>query len=166
MSNPPGSPLVLRTVLTLLLFFVTWLLWSGIYVPLLLVLGAASCVLVTVLAKRIGFFDLELYALHLSPRLPSFWFWLIKEIFKANFEVARIVLSPRMPIQPQIITIDATDLPGPSQATLANAITLTPGTLTLDIDSGQIEVHCLTADSARELKQGEMSRRAAKLTGG
>jgi len=157
--------MILRNTLTLLLFFLTWLLWSGMYVPLLLVLGAASCALVTWLAKRIGFFDIELYVLHQSPRLPGFWVWLIKEIFKSNFEVARIILSPRMPIQPQIITIDASDLPGPSQATLANAITLTPGTLTLDIDNGRIEVHCLTDDSARELRQGEMTRRAAKLTG-
>ncbi len=161
-----SKPAILRTMLTLLLFFVTWLLWSGMYVPLLLLLGAASCVLVTWLARRIGFFDIELYVLHQSPRLPGFWLWLMKEIFKANFDVARIILSPRLPVQPQIVTIDATDLPGPSQATLANAITLTPGTLTLDIDRGRIEVHCLTADSADELKRGEMARRAAKLTGG
>lgn len=160
------KPGMLRILLTLLLFFVTWLLWSGIYVPLLLVLGVASCMLVTWLARRIGFFDIELYVLHQSPRLPGFWLWLMKEIFKANFEVARIVLSPRLPIQPQVVTIDASHLPRPSQATLGNSITLTPGTLTLDIDCGRIEVHCLTDDSAVELKRGEMARRAAKLTGG
>jgi len=158
--------MIVRTLLTILLFFLTWLLWSGIYIPMTLSLGVVSCALVTLLARRIGFFDIELYALHLSPRLPMFWLWLMKEIFKANFAIARIILNPRLPIQPQIVTIDASDLPGPSQATLANSITLTPGTLTLDINRGQIEIHCLNAAAANDLKQGEMFRRATKLSGG
>jgi len=156
---------MLRTLLTFLLFFVTWLLWSGMYVPLLLLLGLASCVLVTLLARRTGFFDMELYVLHQSPRLPGFWLWLIKEIVLSNITVARIVLSPRLPIQPQIVTIEAGDMPRATQATLANAITLTPGTLTLDINDGVIEVHCLDDQSAAGLRNGEMIRRAAKLTG-
>jgi multicomponent Na+:H+ antiporter subunit E len=154
-----------RILIALLLFVVTWLLWSGLYTPLLLMLGAASCVLVTLLAIRTGFFDREQYALHLGPHLPAYWFWLIKEIVKANFTVARIILDPRLPISPQVIRIDASGLPNASQATLANSITLTPGSLTLDIDNHQIEVHCLTAESAADLQQGEMLRRAWKLTG-
>lgn len=154
-----------RILTAILLFVATWLLWSGLYTPLLLMLGAASCALVTVLAIRTGFFDHEQYALHLGPRLPAYWVWLMREIIKSNFTVARIILHPRLPIQPQVIRIDATGLPDASQATLANSITLTPGSLTLDIDSNRIEIHCLTADSATELLQGEMLRRAAKLAG-
>ncbi|HET6564233.1 MAG TPA: Na+/H+ antiporter subunit E [Xanthomonadales bacterium] len=152
-----------RIIAAILLFALTWLLWSGFYTPLLLMLGAASCALVTFLAIRTGFFDRELYTLHLGPRLPAYWWWLIREIIKANFTVARIVLHPRLPIQPRIIRIDASGLPNASQATLANSITLTPGSLTLDIDNNRIEVHCLTAESAADLEQGEMLRRARKL---
>lgn len=154
-----------RILTAALLFAITWLLWSGLYTPLLLILGAASCVLVTLLAIRTGFLDRDQYALHLGPRLPAYWYWLIKEIIKANFTVARIILDPRLPIQPQVIRIDASGLPVASQATLANSITLTPGSLTLDIDNNQIEVHCLTAESAAELQQGEMLRRATRLAG-
>ena len=152
-----------RILTTILLFAITWLLWSGFYTPLLLMLGAASCALVVLLAMRTGFFERELYTLHLGPRLPSYWWWLIREIVKANFTVARIVLDPRLPIQPQIIRIDASGLPSASQATLANSITLTPGSLTLDIDNNLIEVHCLTDGSADDLRRGEMLRRATKL---
>ncbi len=152
-----------RILTTILLFAITWLLWSGFYTPLLLMLGAASCTLVVLLAIRTGFFERELYTLHLGPRLPSYWWWLIREIVKANFTVARIVLDPRLPIQPQIIRIDASGLPNASQATLANSITLTPGSLTLDIDNNLIEVHCLTDESAEDLRRGEMLRRATKL---
>ena len=81
-----------------------------------------------VLAQRTGFFDLEVYALHLGPRLPRFWLWLLKEIVTSNIRVARIVLSREMPIEPTLVSIDASELSIVSQATLANAITLTPGT--------------------------------------
>lgn len=155
----------MRIAITAVIFAATWLLWSGLYLPTVLVLGALSCLLVTLLAVRIGFFDDQVYTLHLGPQLPRFWLWLLKEIVKANFQVARIVLSPRLPIKPCIVNVDASDLPAATQATLANSITLTPGTLTLDIDRGYIEVHCLTAETAAEISEGEMLRKARKLAG-
>jgi len=156
----------MRLVVATVVFAVAWLMWSGHYSPLLLLLGALSCGLVLILASRTGFFEVDIYALHLGPALPQYWFWLLKEITKANFTVARIVLSPRMPIEPVIVSVDARHLPLVSQATLANAITLTPGTVSIDVDRGMIEVHCLTAAAALELKGGEMVRRAAMLTEG
>lgn len=155
----------MRIAITAAIFVATWLLWSGLYIPLVLGLGALSCVLVTVLAMRTGFFEKDIYAFHLGPQLPMFWLWLLKEIFIANIQVLRIVLSPKLAISPSIVSIDASVLPPVSQATFANSITLTPGTVTLDIDAGKIEVHCLTAESAAGLQEGEMLRRARRLSG-
>jgi multicomponent Na+:H+ antiporter subunit E len=154
----------MRYAIATAVFVAAWLLWSGHYSPLLLCLGAVSCGLVLLLATRTGFFDVDVYALHLGARLPAFWLWLLKEIVKANLTVARIVLSRRMPIQPTIVSIDASDLPQVTKATLANSITLTPGTVSIDIDRGMIEVHCLTTAAADDLKGGEILRRAAALT--
>lgn len=154
---------MLRTAFVAALFAATWLLWSGIYAPVTLFLGAVSCILVTVLAVRIGFFDSELYALHFGKRLPGYWLWLLKEIVRSNVNVARIVLSPRLPIEPTVITIEASELPPVSQATFANSITLTPGTVSTDVNRGVIEVHCLTRDIADELRSGEMLRRVSRL---
>lgn len=156
----------MRFAVAAAVFAIAWLLWSGLYSPLLLFLGAFSCGLVLLLATRTGFFEVDIYALHLGPRLPRYWFWLLKEIVKANFSVARIVLSRRMPIEPVIISVDARHIPPVSLATLANSITLTPGTVSLDVDRGMIEVHCLTIAAAEDLKGGEMVRRAAMLTEG
>jgi multicomponent Na+:H+ antiporter subunit E len=121
---------------------------------------------VLLLAARTGFFDVEAYGFHLAPRLPRYWLWLLKEIAKANLKVARIVLSPRMPIGPTVVSVDADHLPPMAQVILANSITLTPGTVSLDVNRGMIEVHCLTAEAARDLKDGEMLRRATALAGG
>ena len=153
----------MRALLTLLVLGVTWLLWSGIYAPLILVLGALSCLLALVLAHRMGFFNHSIFSLHLLPRLPRFWAWLLIEIVKANLAVAAVVLRPRKAMSPTVIEIRTGS--GPiGQTLLANAITLTPGTVTLDVDDGRLHVHCLTGAAADQLRSGEMGRRVAAVT--
>ena len=153
----------MRVWLTLALWFATWLLWSGLYKPLLINLGVLSCLLTLLIARRMGFFEPDVFSLHLTGRLVPFWGWLSKELVKSNVEVARIVLSPRMIISPTIVNLQALPKGRVSQAILGNAITLTPGTVTIDDYEGQLMVHCLTRDGARELQAGEMNRRAAAL---
>jgi|SRR5690606_24944690 len=156
----------MRVLTAGILFAAAWLAWSGVYTPLLLTLGAGSCALVMLLARRSGFFDVELYALHLLPRLPSYLLWLLKEIVKCNISVARIVLSRSMPIEPTVITIDAAALPAVGQVILANSIGVTPGSIATDIHRGMIEVHCLTRETADQLRGGEMLRRVRRLCEG
>lgn len=156
---------MMRRAMLLLILFGTWLLLSGYLEPQLLALGAASALLVCFLALRMGFFATEAYLFHLLPRLPRYWAWLLKEIVKSNLEVARIVLDPRLPISPTVVKLDASRLGPVGQALLANSITLTPGTATVDVNDGQLTVHCLTREAGEALLEGEMSRRVAAVTG-
>jgi multicomponent Na+:H+ antiporter subunit E len=153
----------MRIFFTLILFYVAWLLWSGMTKPLLLVLGAVSCLLVLVLAMRMGFFDKSVYSLHLTGRLLPFWGWLGKELVVANFQVARIIMSPKMATSPSVIKVTALPEGPVGQAILGNSITLTPGTVTLDDHEGELLVHCLTREGAETLQEGEMNRRVAAL---
>ncbi len=152
-----------RMLLLLVLLIIGWLLWSGLFKPLLLGLGAFSCLLTVYLARRMGYFDNEVFAWRFGPRLFSYWGWLAKEIARSSYEVARIVLNPRLPISPQVFEIKATALHPVDQTMLANSITLTPGTLALDVHNGVILVHSLTKSGADELLAGEMDRRVAAL---
>jgi multicomponent Na+:H+ antiporter subunit E len=120
---------------------------------------------VLLIAHRTSFFDVNVYALHLTPRLPGFWLWLLGQIVRSNLAVARIVLCRRPRIEPTLTSVDASHLPAVAQATLANAITLTPGTVTIGVERGVIKVHCLNLSFAAELEHGEMLRRAERLTG-
>jgi len=150
-------------LLLLVLLIAAWLLWSGLFKPLLLGLGAFSCLLTVYLARRMGYFDNEVFALRFGPRLIGYWAWLATEIARSSFQVARIVLDPRLPISPQVFEVKATATHPVDQAMLANSITLTPGTLALDVHDGVILVHSLTKSGADELITGEMDRRVAAL---
>ena len=147
----------------LLLLAAAWLLWSGIYKPLLLGLGAFSCVLCVYIAHRVGFFE-RTSGLHVIPKLPGLSWWLLVEITKSSLEVVRIVLNPKLPISPTVVYLDAEPKGPVGQVILGNSITLTPGTVTLDVYKNRLTVHCLTEEGAQALKSGDANRRMAELT--
>ena len=147
-----------------LLLVAAWLLWSGIYKPLLLWLGAFSCVLSLYIAHRVGFFK-QSTGIHLLPRLPRFSLWLLVEIVKSSLEVVRLVLDPKLPISPTVVTIKAKPEDEVGQVILANSITLTPGTVTLDVFDDRLLVHCVTREGAQAIEAGDANRRVAELTG-
>ncbi len=142
-----------------------WLLWSGIYKPLLLAFGTASCLLTFWLVKRMGYFDNELFALHFSLRLLRYWWWLGGQIIRSSIDVARIVLDPKLPISPRIFEVEAGSSRPFDHVILGNSITLTPGTLSIDVHKGVIVVHALTEQGAEELLEGEMNRRVSEIGG-
>ena len=154
---------ITRVVTLGILLVAAWLFWSGFFKPLLLGLGAFSCLLVLYLSHRMRLFDSDIFALRFNFTLFRFWGWLGKEIFLSSLEVARIVLNPKRPISPTVIKFDTVCDHVVDRAILGNSITLTPGTLTLNIEGSKLTVHCLTSKGARNLQSGEMERRVAAL---
>ena len=160
------SRTVTRMLVLLIPLVAAWLLWSGIYKPLLLGLGLFSCLLTIYIKYRMEYFETEDFALRFGRRLIGYWAWLAKEVVRSSLDVARIVLTPSLPISPEVVKIKASCTHPVDQATLANSITLTPGTLALDVYEGEITVHALTQAGAEELRRGEMDRRVAALREG
>jgi len=157
------SRTITRMLVLLIPLAAAWLLWSGIYKPLLLVLGAFSCLLTVYIKHRMKYFEADVFALRFGRRLIGYWLWLAKEVIKSSLDVARIVLSPSLPVSPEVVTIKASCKHPVDQVTLANSITLTPGTLALDVHKGEITVHALTKAGADELRKNEMDRRILAL---
>lgn len=152
-----------RTFVLFAFLLLAWLLWSGIYSTLLIGLGILSCTTVVLLMRHLQFLDAESMPTELFRKIPFYWFWLIKEIIKSNVGVIRIVLDPKLPISPTVITIPCV---GKSQAlmvTYANSITLTPGSVALDIKDGMVTVHCLTKESASDLEAGRLAEQIKVL---
>ncbi|PKK93677.1 MAG: hypothetical protein CVV61_03465 [Tenericutes bacterium HGW-Tenericutes-6] len=91
-------------------------------------------------------------------RLIALFFVLIFNIAKSNIEVAKIVLSKKMPINPGFVTIKNPLKKELNQALFANAITLTPGTLTVDMNSEEIVVHGLVKDSVKNIDNSSLEK--------
>ncbi|MBB4908774.1 Na+/H+ antiporter subunit E [Actinophytocola algeriensis] len=140
-----------------------WLVLSGHYTFLLIVLGAVSVVLVCWLAWRADFPERDDVVLPLSPRLPRYVLWLGKEVLVSAVAVVRKVWSPRPDLRPVVGVTPSPDMSVFTQVVYANSITLTPGTLSLDVDEDRIEVHSLDAEDVDVLRDGEMMRRARGL---
>jgi multicomponent Na+:H+ antiporter subunit E len=146
----------------LLILVISWLLWSGIYKPILIALGLFSCLLSLWLGQRMGFFRHPM-PLRALLRLPGLWLWLLKEVIKSSLEVARVVLSPSLPIQPELVELTTSEKTDAGKVILGNSITLSPGTVTIDVHEDRLLVHCLTANSAAGLRDRETERRTARL---
>lgn len=148
-----------------LALFVFWLALSGHYTPFLLAVGA-GCVAVSVaLAYAMGLVDAEGHPIKIVPRTLTYFPWLFWEIVKSACGVAKVILSPSLPISPTMTLIKARQTTPVGIATFANSITLTPGTVTTGVDHDEITVHALTRDGANDLQAGRMNQRVRKFEG-
>ncbi|MDH5589738.1 MAG: Na+/H+ antiporter subunit E [Gemmatimonadota bacterium] len=141
------------------ILFGFWLALSGHYTPLLLSLGVGSTVLVVYLATRMDVVDHEGIPLHIGGRFWVYFPWLLKEIFVANVHVARIILSPGLPIHPLLVHYRSSQKTDLGRAIYANSITLTPGTITMSVDGQDLEIHSLTWVDVDGREEDEMDRR-------
>ena len=162
----------LRQVLPLALtLFVLWLILSGKFDAFHVSIGAVSALCVALGTRRLlllppaigppGTHPTNVLPLRFLGYIP----WLIWQIIVSSLHVAYVVLHPKMPIQPRLLRFDTSFPHVLAQLTLATSITLTPGTVTLDVDNDEFLVHALTDTSAKGLEPqgGPMHRRVAAL---
>lgn len=150
----------MKHLLSLLLSLaLTWWLLSGFAQPLLLDLGAASVLFCVWLASRMDVIDRESHPLHLSVGLVRFWLLLLRDIVTSNIQVVRLIWSPRMALSPEVLSVKTRLRDELGQVILANAITLTPGTVTMLVDNDELLIHALTRASADEIRAGTMDSR-------
>lgn len=154
-----GRILILITALAAL-----WLLLSGYFdKALLLGFGVISVALSTWLAIRAGVLDEEGVPGGLMPRVFGYWLWLAVEIGKANFIVARQALALEPNFSPKMFRVPIPPKSNAGIATFANSITLTPGTVSIDLEHDHILVHALTEELADEAGIAAMGARVARL---
>jgi len=153
---------ILSTVLA-----AVWLAWSGHFDSLMLTLGAGSLVFVVALSLQLGVVDDESVPIRIRYRRLFLYIpWLAWEIVKANLDVARRIVTPGpLQISPRILRVPSIATSELVQVVYANSITLTPGTVTIDIADGEVLVHALHADAAAGVESGDMARRCQALEG-
>lgn len=143
-----------------------WFLNSGHYSPLLNTFGFLSCLFVVFLSRRMDIIDDEALPLRLLPRALLYVPWLVKEVFLANVDVARRIVSPGRPrISPRIIEASTSQKSDLGRVLYANSITLTPGTVSIQVHGSYITVHAIADEVADGLLEGEMDRRVTRFEG-
>jgi len=130
-----------------------WLLLVGKLRPQEVVLGALVALVVTLAAgPRLA----VLTGLRLSPTAPVYLIWylgvFLAQLLKANLQLARLVLSPSLPIHPAVVEVRTGLRSSLGRILLANSITLTPGTLTVDVQDDRILVHWVDCPPGADLE--------------
>lgn len=139
-----------------------WLLLSGFFTPFLMTAGLGSAMaIVWFTDRRMKVLDLEGHPVHLSVKALTYWPWLLWEIAKSGWYVTICILSPGRSIGPRLIRVPTSQKTDVGRVIYANSITLTPGTISMELDDDGILVHALTRETADGLATGDMDRRAA-----
>ena len=139
--------------------FVFYQVLAGQFVLLDIVTGTISATVVALSISRIAFTrDPSIETAKRTVRMAIYAPYLLWEILKANVQVAAIILHPRMPIDPRMTRIRPALWGALPVATLANSITLTPGTLTVRVRGRSLTVHTLIPPAREDLFDGGLER--------
>lgn len=157
------------------ILFVFWLLLSGHYDATHIVMGALLALVVAFFtndlfhlegrSREIGEEENALFTFMCGLRMLVYLPWLFYNIIIANIQVAYLVLHPRMPIDPAIFQFRTQYRRTVSRVMLANSITLTPGTVTVDLKKGRFLVHALSPQSVTSLLAGKSQSRVGAIFG-
>lgn len=156
-----------------LALFAFWILLSERFEAKFLLIGLGASLIGTFISREIMIlsrdekgkvyhgFDFPVF------KYIKYWIWLIGQIVIANIEVALIILNPKLPIDPQVFVFKQKMKNPLAHLSLANSITLTPGTVTIDIDEDEYIIHALTKEAGEALYfkdgQGDIRKKVAAL---
>jgi multicomponent Na+:H+ antiporter subunit E len=118
------------------------------------------------LASRLGIIGREASPYHRLFQLLAYFAWLLIEIAKANFSVLARIVGPRGAIDPVIVNLKTSARSDLGKALFANSITLTPGTVTLDVDGDSVKVHALVRENSPAGSFAAMDRQSAAAADG
>jgi len=156
-----------RFIILVVVLAVLWLLLSGyFYKPLLLSFGAVSVLFAAWMAHRAQVLDEQGVPGGIFPGIIGYMFWLTFEIGKSNLIVARQALAVEPKLSPKLFTVPNPPRSVVGKVIFANSITLTPGTVSVDLREDEILVHGLTEDLSDEAGIADMGARVVRIERG
>lgn len=170
-STIVGSPIVHLTGLFILMF-IFWLGLSGSFTTKFLIYGVLTSAVTAwitypllLVPNQAGTKKYFVFGISV-PRFISYAFWLLWQLVLANIDVLRATSSQNLDIDPKVVRFYFKPDNPMATVVLANSITLTPGTVTLNVtDEGIYEIHALTEGAAAGICEGGMQRKVAELFG-
>lgn len=159
---------MLNRLLLFIFLFCTWIVLSGFFTPLFIVLGALSCFLAVFISVRTRLKNEQRFnALPLILSFPVYICYLLKEIIISGIDVTRKMWQIEPEISPAVAWIPTSFRDDMRLTIYGNSITLTPGTMTMEVtDEGLLHIHALNAEGIESLRSGDMAAKVVKLTEG
>lgn len=166
-----GSPMVHMTCLALVLF-AFWMVLSGRTETKFVVYGILTAVVTTwviypllLVPNKDG--SKKYYVFGFSiPKMIMYFFWLMWQLVLANIDVLLATTGQELNIDPKVVRFRFKADNPMASVILANSITLTPGTVTMNVtDDGVYEIHALTVGAAAGVLDGGMQKKVADLYG-
>lgn len=152
----------LITFLSVLIF---WIMLSGEFSAILLGFAVLYSLIVAYFTHDLFVEKFRNYSLKHFIKLLFYIPWSLWQIVIANIQIVRIVLDPKLPIDPDTVRCK-TDLKTDLGLTiLGNSITLTPGTVTLDIENGEILVHAICSEHKQEIIDRVIEKKVLQIEG-
>lgn len=148
-----------------LLYFLLWVIFNGSFTPEIAVFGIVIAGIL--FAFTCKFMDYSI-AREKGNIRKVFQFLiyvclLVKEIILANKAVIHLIVTQKEEVAPKLVTFRSTLKTPAARAFLANAITLTPGTITVTLEDGEYTVHCLDESLAEGIEDTEFQKRLARM---
>ncbi len=143
-----------------------WFALSGLASPFFLGLAAIAVLLTLWLSARLRIIGRDASPYHRVLLMIPYAAWMLGQIVKANGAVIARVLGPRHAIDPAMVLVKTNARTELGKALFANSITLTPGTVTVDVDGDELKVHALVRENATPASFAPMDRRAARAADG
>lgn len=147
------------------LYFVLWVIFNGQITGEICVFGVVIAALLCAFTCRFMDYSMqkELWIYRKLGKLLQYAFVLVKEVVRANLGTVHLILTQKEEIQPVLVSFHS-DLKNPlTQTLLANAITLTPGTITVALENGDYTVHCLDESLAEGMDESIFTRLVQEL---
>ncbi|MBQ8548037.1 MAG: Na+/H+ antiporter subunit E [Lachnospiraceae bacterium] len=149
----------------IIVLFALWLIFNGKVTLELVLFGIVLSVAVYLFCWKFLEYSpkRELLALRLLPQGIGYFFVLVWEVIKANYSAISLIVSPKYEVEPLLVTFKTelkTDL---ARTVLANSITLTPGTITVELTEDEFKVHCLDKEMAEGIEDSVFVRLLLKM---
>ena len=149
------------------LLFGFWVLLNGQWTAEIAIVGLIVCAaLYAFMCAFMGYSPRNEWKIaRRIPRILGDFVYLVGEVFKSSFAVMKLIWSPTMVIEPEVTSFRTRLRTDAGKVVLANSITMTPGTITIDVQEDEFLIHCLDTSFDVGQEGFEMEDRVMKLEG-
>jgi multicomponent Na+:H+ antiporter subunit E len=151
-----------------LLLFGFWVLLNGKWTIEIAIVGVIVCAaLYAFMCAFMGYNPKKEWQIaQRLPKIISYFFYLVGEIFKSAWGTMVLIWSPEKEIEPRVTSFHTRLKTDAGKVVLANSITMTPGTITVDVQDDLFLIHCLDESFDVGTEGFEMEDRIMKIEGG